>query len=288
MNYGLPYMGSKSRICNWLMAHLPPADTFIDLFAGGCAVTHAALLSGRYKRVIANDIQGEYPKLFLRLATEGLKPEEWHPVSREEFFLRAPHDALVCLVWSFGNKCDSYLYNRDIEELMLNIHRFLFFDEDIEKKLESYYNVIVKIVDFIKKNPNEKNAVKHDLLRLVGIHRLIRMNEIFIGKTINLSVSAESYENVLIPKNSLVYADPPYIGTENYGSGEFDYDAFYNWLRSVPYPVYVSEYHMPDDFIPIAKTKLQCTLNDSSSNTVTERLFLHERFAHPDVQLTLL
>lgn len=66
MNYGLPYMGSKSRICDWLMAHLPPADTFIDLFAGGCAVTHAAMISGKYNHVIANDVQGDVLELFQR------------------------------------------------------------------------------------------------------------------------------------------------------------------------------------------------------------------------------
>jgi hypothetical protein len=122
MNYGLPYMGSKSRICEWLMAHLPPADTFIDLFAGGCAVTHAAMISGKYKRVIANDVQGDVLHLFQRAVTEGLKPEDWSPVSREEFHLRAPTDPLVRLVRSFGNSCDSYLYGKEIEGETLYLH----------------------------------------------------------------------------------------------------------------------------------------------------------------------
>ena len=55
-SFGLPYMGSKSSIAQWVISKLPPADIFIDLFAGGCAVTHAALLSGKYKRIISNDI----------------------------------------------------------------------------------------------------------------------------------------------------------------------------------------------------------------------------------------
>ena len=41
--YGVPYLGSKSRIATWVVEHLPSAETFVDLFAGGCAVTHAAL-----------------------------------------------------------------------------------------------------------------------------------------------------------------------------------------------------------------------------------------------------
>lgn len=56
MNYGLPYKGSKSRIAPWVIDNLPPAETFVDLFAGGCAMTYAAMLSGNYTNFIANDI----------------------------------------------------------------------------------------------------------------------------------------------------------------------------------------------------------------------------------------
>lgn len=56
MPYGIGYQGSKNGIAEWVVSHLPAADYFVDLFAGGCAVTHCALLSGKYKHVIANDI----------------------------------------------------------------------------------------------------------------------------------------------------------------------------------------------------------------------------------------
>ena len=56
MRYGLPYKGSKNSIARWIIDSLPPADTFVDLFFGGGAVTHAALLSGKYQHFIANDI----------------------------------------------------------------------------------------------------------------------------------------------------------------------------------------------------------------------------------------
>ena len=54
--YGLPYMGSKNRIAEWVVENLPSAGTLVDLFAGGCAITHCAMLSGKFKHVIANDI----------------------------------------------------------------------------------------------------------------------------------------------------------------------------------------------------------------------------------------
>ena len=48
MNYGLPYQGSKNAIAEWVIGQLPEAETFVDLFCGGCAITHAAMLSGKY------------------------------------------------------------------------------------------------------------------------------------------------------------------------------------------------------------------------------------------------
>lgn len=65
--YGVPYRGSKSRIAPWVVEHLPSAGTFVDLFAGGCAVTHAALLAGRWERYIVNDL-GDAPRLFIDAA----------------------------------------------------------------------------------------------------------------------------------------------------------------------------------------------------------------------------
>lgn len=45
---------------------------------------------------------------------------------------------------------------------------------------------------------------------------------------------------------------------------------------------------MPEDFIPIAETRLNSTLSALSNNIqATERLYLHERFAHPCIELEL-
>ena len=55
-------MGSKSTIAEWVISHLPKADTLVDAFAGGCALTHAAMLSRKFKRIIANDIPTVFTK----------------------------------------------------------------------------------------------------------------------------------------------------------------------------------------------------------------------------------
>lgn len=72
MRYGVPYRGSKNKIAQWVVSNLPAGDTLIDLFAGGCAVTHAALLSGKWNRIVANDI-GDAPQLFMELFTASMQ-----------------------------------------------------------------------------------------------------------------------------------------------------------------------------------------------------------------------
>ena len=60
MRYGVPYKGSKNAIAEWVYSFFPKNNkkNFYDLFAGGCAVTHAAMLDGAYKNYIINDIDG--------------------------------------------------------------------------------------------------------------------------------------------------------------------------------------------------------------------------------------
>jgi site-specific DNA-adenine methylase len=72
MNYGLPYKGSKNRIAKRILEVLPPAPVLYDVFAGGCAITHAGLLSGKYSRVVANDINGMIPHAFETAITGGV------------------------------------------------------------------------------------------------------------------------------------------------------------------------------------------------------------------------
>ena len=62
--YGIPYKGSKSQIAEWVVSILPKAEILVDLFAGGCAITDCAMQSGKWKRIIANDLEGSGIRLF--------------------------------------------------------------------------------------------------------------------------------------------------------------------------------------------------------------------------------
>lgn len=62
-SYGLPYTGSKNRLAEKIIRHLPEADTLVDVFFGGGAITHCAMVHNKFKSYIANDIRTT-PQLF--------------------------------------------------------------------------------------------------------------------------------------------------------------------------------------------------------------------------------
>ena len=104
-NYGLPYKGSKNKLADWLLSYLPSSPVFVDLFAGGCAVTHKAIETGKYKSFIINDL-GDAPQLFLD-AISGKYNNEQRWISREDFNRLKDSEAYVKYCWSFGNGGES-------------------------------------------------------------------------------------------------------------------------------------------------------------------------------------
>lgn len=54
--YGVPYRGSKNKLAEDIIALLPKGKRFVDLFAVGCAMTHCALLSGKWESILSNDL----------------------------------------------------------------------------------------------------------------------------------------------------------------------------------------------------------------------------------------
>ena len=63
---GVPYQGTKGRIARSLMEKLPGGRRFVDLFAGGGAMTHAAMLSGKYEEYHMNDVNPVGVELFMQ------------------------------------------------------------------------------------------------------------------------------------------------------------------------------------------------------------------------------
>lgn len=157
MKYGLPYKGSKNKLAERIVRLLPKRTNLVDLFCGGCAVSHAAMLMGKYEHIHINDINWMCPTLFID-ALNGKYNDENRWISREDFFRLKDTDPYVAVVWSFGNNLRDYLYSKEIEPLKKAIHYAMFFsDYSLGKELGHDLSFIDPIQDLQKRYL----AVKH-------------------------------------------------------------------------------------------------------------------------------
>ena len=272
MRYGLPYVGSKNKIAARLVDFLPRGGVFVDLFAGGCAMTHAAMVSGKYRRFVANDLRGDVIRLFVDCA-EGRRPagDDWRAVTREEFRFRR-NDPLIRLVWSFGNNGRTYIYNAETEPAKIAAHEMLVAGT-VADRADAFLRMI------------RATGGMFPIKQMASLTRLQRLQSLgslqSLGRLSRLTVSERDYAEVEIPPGAVVYADPPYHGADEVNNrfyGAFDYDRFDAWLRAVPFPVYVSGYDMPDDFNVVWQTEKSVLLCSGGAKKRTEKLFLHRRW----------
>jgi DNA adenine methylase len=90
----------------------------------------------------------------------------------------------------------------------------------------------------------------------------------------NVHFFNQSY-NDFLPHNMLIYCDPPYKSTENYSTGKFDHEEFWNIMRkwSINNYVFVSEENAPSDF-KVVWEKSKCrTLDKSSRLYKSEKIY---------------
>ena len=89
----------------------------------------------------------------------------------------------------------------------------------------------------------------------------------------HVTFSHTNYRNIH-PQGEVIYCDPPYRGTENYSSGIFDTQMFWQVVRkwSKENTVIVSEYEAPNDFDTIWEAE-HYSMQGVDSKITTERLF---------------
>lgn len=291
--YGIPYQGSKRRLAEDIVNLLPSAPVLVDLFAGGCAVTHAALKSGKFKKVIANDINGEMPELFSAVIKGWKVPLRW--ISREEFDRRkngkSLEDTAISICWSFGNTRRGYLFGKYIEDYKLGLWKaraegdFSWFEKHgIDLGGDASRQGILK-------HEKELMAIKElssvksmqNLMSMQSLERIRNIESIGCLKNADaLETSCLDYREVQIPEGAVVYCDPPYVGTPQYSEDgkkrkTFNTDEFWEWCRKQTAPVFVSELNAPPDFVPMI-SKTHCYSFSAFDNTrhVSECVFVHK------------
>lgn len=294
MSYGLPYKGSKSRIAEKLVTHLPSREHFYDLFCGGGAMTHMAALTGRWGDYAINDINPQIPKFFMDCVTGEMNECRW--VTREEFKEYKGSDAYTALIFSFGNNLKTYLYDEDIEPLKRLFH--LAITTGDYKELKSM-GLDLSSIDSLPTMRAKRIAAQNMTIGKEGFERLFTCETLArveraqnlkrlqrplngtttlsgnIGNAGKLAAFCMDYTEVPIKDNSLIYCDIPYIGTDGYTT-TFDHERFYEWACSQKEDVFISSYEMPEDrFECIAEYALNVTFYKyANGRNAVERLFI--------------
>lgn len=124
--FGLPYKGSKSKLAERILGVFPKAEHLYDLFCGGSAIAHCAMIKVQYKHVHINDINPMMPMAFVQ-AVNGEFGDETRWISREDFFRLKDSDPYAAICFSFGNDLKTYCYGRNIEETKKALHYAIFF-----------------------------------------------------------------------------------------------------------------------------------------------------------------
>lgn len=278
-------MGSKNLIAERLVSQFPRAEYFVDLFAGGCAMTHAAFLSGKFKKFICNDLDFRGVELFKQAVSGKFKNENrW--ISRDDFFKLKDSDLYARFCWSFGNNQKDYLYSKQKERQKRALHYAILFDDWVYfyELFPDIYDEVAKEILFVTDVKTRYLIIKHCFafqkkrMYLESLQRLQRLQSLESLQMLqSIETSKLDYSQVAIPYDSVVYADPPYKGRASY-SVKFDSDLFFDWCRNQNFPIYISEYDAPKDFKEVFEiNKINC-LCATKNFTNKEKLFLHERW----------
>jgi DNA adenine methylase len=242
----MKYMGSKARlkkeILPLILKNRKPNQYFVDLMAGGMNVIDD--VDGNR---IANDLNGYLIELWkgLILGKRGFEEisKDIYDEARKEY-----------------NEKTNLIYNK------FEIAWIGFIASANGRFYEGGYSGISKT-----KIGTERNYIKE---AIKNIEKQIKKMEgvVFLNK---------QYFDVEIPKNSIVYFDPPYKGTKQYSEGKnFDYEIFYDYVRKLKnegHQVFVSEYEMPSDFVCIWEKEVKSSLSANGmtggSKSSIEKLF---------------
>lgn len=124
-------------------------------------------------------------------------------------------------------------------------------------------------------------SLRDDIRPLQSFESLERLERLQgIRQDAIITATSSDYREYVHEEGDVVYCDPPYASTDQYNAGDFDSVAFWEWARTRDYPVYVSEYSAPDDFVSIWSKEKRSLFNDKKNDVIkVEHLFVHRRFA---------
>jgi len=264
-NFGIPYMGSKNGIAVELISRLPDGKRFVDLFGGGFAMSHCALLSNKYNQVLYNEYNPLLPKLIRKAINGEYNYDRFKPkfITRKEFNNLKDKDGYVKYIWSFSNQGDTYLFGADIEKNKESIHNWVVFNikDEFMKTYFSDIDKYIKTKDIKKRRLlfrryveilRKKLKISKEFARTQHLERLERLQTLEqlqqLEQLERLAIVQGDYKDYEYKDGDVVYCDPPYEDTAKYNNNtSFNHKEFYDWVASRPYQVYFSSYNNISD-----------------------------------------
>lgn len=284
VNYGMPYKGSKSKIAKDIIAVLPPAKHFYDVFGGGGAMAHCALRSGKYQIVHYNEPRKVVCEGFEMACAGQFKGEDrW--ISREDFFQFKDTDPYVACCFSFANDFGTYLYSRTIEPIKRALHYAIAYDDwslladlQLPLKISALQETVRDITDLRLRRLWLSRRLSGQNLegpgRLQSLEYLERLHTLENRQSLkSLEITSVSYADMAFEPDSVIYCDPPYEGTVccQYGVPDFDFPAFYRWAKRQT-GVFISETNPKDGFRIVWQKELTAKVSAIKSGTRKELL----------------
>ena len=124
---------------------------------------------------------------------------------------------------------------------------------------------------YVKNNIDGRNIINERYRNLLKQSNKLKDIKLFCKDIFSIDYSR-------LPKNSLIYFDPPYSNTAKYHN-EFDNDKFWKLVieLSKDFIILVSEFNAPKDFISIwCKEKLSTLNSEGKYKKDMEHLFIHK------------
>ena len=260
MNLGLPYKGSKNTIAEDLVKCMPRGNKLLDACCGGGAVLMAAAMSGRWDKVVGNDLNAATIALLDAVLIHKGQIEYEHPpiCTRNDFFNSLQRiengdftiqDCVNKYCASFGNDGKTYLYGADIEECKTTAEMML-----SSIKLEDRRKFYRKFIGILWVDSSDEKLHRiEELQQLERLQRLQRLERLQQLEQLERLQRLERLERLDIfdidySEFDVVYFDIPYKGTNKYDF-EFDYDRFYDFFASLGKPAFLSEYDAPFNLV---------------------------------------
>ena len=279
---GLPYQGSKKKISKKIIEiikqNFGTTKPIYDIFGGGGAITAECILNGL--EVYYNDLDKDITNAFERVVSQDREWIKTLIVSRTEFAeLKAKEnkttdDFLKLLINSFGNQKNYYLYSKEISDLKYNLAKEIIEKHDVfsgYKQTETYKRAI------------EQPKQLEQLIRLSGLERLVQLEQLGqlerLERIDEVKATNKSYHDFSEVSGAILYLDPPYEGTTQYGYiNSFNSQEFYDWAFKMAKNniVIISSYSISDKRFEAVYSfdKARSNIQSRTRNDKCEKLFM--------------